>query len=375
MEKTIYLDNNATTMLLPEVIEAVTAALNASNEANPSSIHSFGQKARFRLTEARQSIADYLQVRPHEIIFTSGGTEGMNMLLKGLAQKNRGHLISSNVEHSCVATTISLLEQQGIACSLLEADSWGAVRPEAIEQALRADTCLITLMAANNETGVKTDIEAIAAIAEHAKIPFIVDAVAFFGKEPLKIPRGVTAMAFSGHKFHAPKGVGFVYVRSSTKINPLLTGGEQEFGRRAGTENLLGITGMAKAVEIVQSDLHEANERMSQLRDLLENELMRSLEGVTINGDGQRICNTSNLAFAGVEGEVLLAALDMVGVAVSHGSACSSGALEPSRILRNMGYSKEIAASSIRFSLSRQTTQDDIMRCVQLIVRTVNKLR
>jgi cysteine desulfurase len=230
-------------------------------------------------------------------------------------------------------------------------------------------------MAVNNETGVKTDIEAIAAIAQEHKIPFFVDAVALMGKEEFRIPTGVSAMAFSGHKFHAPKGIGFLMVRSSLKLAPLLIGGDQEYGKRAGTENLSGITGMATAIEILRTELPSASKRMEELRNKFEHELMQRLPDVSINGQGPRVVNTSNLAFQGVEGETLLTALDLAGIAVSHGSACASGALEPSRILLNMGCSKEVAASSIRFSLSRFTTQQEIEFCIEAIVKVVLKLR
>ncbi len=376
MKNRIYLDNNASTCVDPRVLAAIVHALESDSEGNPSSIHSYGQKARQNLAHAREVISSYLGVREHEIIFTSGGTEGVNMLLRGFFNLgSAGHLITSNVEHSCVYSTAQKLQANGIHCTFLETGAEGAASPEAVKAAIRPDTRLISLMAVNNETGVKTNLEAIAAIAQEAKIPFFVDAVALMGKEVFKVPDGVTAMAFSGHKFHAPKGVGFLMIRSSLKLMPLMTGGDQEFGRRAGTENLPGIAGMAKAVELLRTDLPEALIRMKSLRDKFENDLMSLLSGVTINGQGSRVVNTSNLAFEGVEGETLLAALDLLGIAVSHGSACASGALEPSRILLNMGCSKELAASSIRFSLSRFTTYDEIKYCIEAIVKTVNKLR
>ncbi|MBA2728985.1 MAG: cysteine desulfurase, partial [Parachlamydiaceae bacterium] len=346
------------------------------SEGNPSSIHSFGQKARQKLIQARGDIASYLGVRPHEIIFTSGGTEGVNILLQGLfIPGSSGHIITSNIEHSCVFSSVKKLEKNGLHSTFLETGMLGAVTPEAVKQALRPDTRLITLMAVNNETGVKTDLEAIAVIAQEHKIPFFVDAVALMGKEEFKIPPGVTAMAFSGHKFHAPKGIGFLVARSSLKLAPLIIGGDQEFGRRAGTENLSGIVGMSTAIELLRTELPSASKRMEELRNIFEKELMRQIPGVSINGQGPRVVNTSNLAFQGVEGETLLTALDLAGIAVSHGSACSSGALEPSRILLNMGCSKEVAGSSMRFSLSRFTTLQEIEICIETIVKVVLKLR
>lgn len=376
MNERIYLDNNASTAVDPRVIKAVIAALESESEGNPSSIHSSGQRARYKLSEARQKIASYLGVRSHEIIFTSGGTEGINMLLHGrFPTGSGGHVITSNVEHSCVFATVKKMAANGLYCSFLDVGSYGAVTPEAVAQAIRPETSLITLMAVNNETGVKTDIEGIAAIAQQFKVPFFVDGVALMGKESFKIPQGVNAMAFSGHKFHAPKGIGFVVMRAHQKLTPLLTGGDQEYGRRAGTENLPGIMGVAAAVELLQSELPDSASRMQKLRDQMESALMHQISGVQINGEGPRVANTTNLAFEGIEGEMLLTALDLEGVAVSHGSACASGALEPSRILLNMGYPKERAASSIRISLSRLTTEVEIERCIEMIVKIVKKQR
>lgn len=375
MNKRIYLDNNASTAVDPRVIAAVVSVLSEESEGNPSSMHSFGRSARQKLAKARETIASYLAVRPQEIIFTSGGTEGANALLRGLfSPGSKGHLITSNVEHSCIYLTAKKMESEGVNCSFLKVDGVGAVTPETVKNALRPDTKLITLMAVNNETGVKTDIESIAAMAKEAKVPFFVDGVALLGKEPFNIPPGVSAMFFSGHKLHAPKGIGFIVVRSSQKLTPLLSGGDQEYGRRAGTENLPGIVGLAAAIELLQLELPKAAERMRLLRDRLENELMQRLSGVTVNGSGNRVSNTSNLAFQNVDGESLLAALDLEGVAVSHGSACASGALEPSRILLEMS-SKETAAGSIRLSLSRLTTLEEIDRAIEIIVKVVEKIR
>lgn len=359
-------------MMDSRVVEAMIAALTSDEEGNPSSLHSFGQKAKYRLAQARQTVASYVGVRPQEVIFTSGGTEGINLLLRGLLPPGgRGHLITSDVEHSCVYATAKALESSGLHSSFLDVGRFGAATAEAVQQALRRDTRLILLMAVNNETGVKTDIAGIAAIAKEANIPFFVDGVALMGKEEIVIPPGVTAMAFSGHKFHAPKGIGFVVVRSHQKLSPLHTGGDQEYGRRGGTENLPGIAGLARAIELLKEELPEATSRMAVLRDRLEVGLMQRIPGVSVNGEGPRICNTSNLTFPGVEGEMLLAALDLAGIAVSHGSACASGALEPSRVLLNMGYSKSEAASSIRFSLSRFTTAEEIDCCIEHLVNIV----
>lgn len=373
--KKIYLDNNATTPADPRVIDAVIENLR-SIPGNPSSTHTFGQEARNCLVKARKRIADFLGVRPLEIIFTSGGTEGANMIMKGLfADSSGGHLVTSDLEHACVFSSAQYLESKGVRTTFLSPGLKGAPTPQEVEAAIRSDTRLISLMAVNNETGIKTDIEAIAAIAEEAKIPFFVDAVALLGKEAFTIPKGVSAMCFSGHKLHAPKGIGCVFVRQGLRLAPLLNGGDQEHQRRGGTENLSSIAGMSEAVKILQETLPASAEKMRFLRDHFEKGICHMLADIQINGTGPRISNTVNLAFLGVDGESLLAALDMQGIAASHGSACSSGALEPSRVLQKMGIPPEIARSSLRFSLSRMTTLEDIETAVEVISDTVKRLR
>lgn len=374
--KRIYLDNNASTFVDPQVADVVSYVLR-HYPGNPSSPHHFGRESRSILIQAREVISQYLQVKPKEIVFTSGGTEGVNMIIKGIMSTlSGGHIITSNLEHSCVHSTIKLLCEQGNEATFLAPGMYGAVRPQDVQQAIRSDTRLIALMAVNNETGVKTDIEAIATIAENAGIPFLVDAVALFGKEYLQIPSGVSAMVFSGHKIHAPKGSGFVYVKSSLKFQPLLMGGEQENNRRGGTENLADIAGLAEAVKIMQRVLPAASLKMLQLREKFESDLVKELgDAVLFNGEAPRVCNTVNLSFEGVDGETLLAALDMEGIAASHGSACASGALEPSRVLLNMGMSLNRARGAIRFSLSRFTTEEEMDVVVQSIVRLVKKFK
>lgn len=375
MEEKIYLDSNASTPIDPCVLEAVIDILK-NYIGNASSIHHFGQKLQKKRTSARDAVAKYLGVSPKEIFFTSGATEGLNTVIRGFFHNApAGHIITSNVEHPCVRCAVELLEQQGCQVTRLDVGAFGAPVVDAVRQAITPQTRLITLMAVNNETGVKTDIEAIAALAEELGIAFIVDAVALLGKENFIIPPGVSAMVFSGHKIHGPQGVGAVFARRRFKFHPLLVGGEHEDGRRAGTENLSGIVGFAKAVELLQNKLPEANVFMKNLRDKFEQSLVEELGDVLINGTGPRICNTSNIAFLGVDGEALLAHLDMEGIASSHGSACASGALEPSRVLLNMGISKEIVNASIRFSVSRMTTEQEVERAVQIIVSTVKRLR
>lgn len=373
--KRIYLDNNATTGLDPRVCDTLVEALK-NIEGNPSSTHSFGQKTRAALSRSRDSIASYLGIKPQELIFTSGGTESANMILRGIIQeKNKGHIITSTVEHACVFMTLKALEKNGYKVTYLSPGFSGNISPDAIRNAITEQTQLIAIMAVNNETGVKSDIEAIAKIAATHHIPLFVDAVCLLGKEPFTIPPGVSAMSFSGHKLHAPKGIGMTFIRSNVKLTPLLIGGEQEFGRRAGTQNLLGILGLAKAIELLSSELPKASLYMQSLRDQFEQSLIQQLEGVSINGAGPRIVNTSNLAFAGVDGEALLINLDAAGIASSHGSACASGSLEPSRVLLQMGLPLELVRSSIRFSLSRFTTEEEVKSAVRLIVDTVQRMR
>jgi cysteine desulfurase len=267
------------------------------------------------------------------------------------------------------------MEKKGARVTYLPVSFSGAPTLSQIEEAILPETKLVVLSAVNTETGVKIDLSSIAAMLERRQIPLIVDAVAWMGKEPLFIPSSIVGMAFSGHKFHAPKGVGFVYLRSQETIEPLIQGGGQEASLRSGTENLLGIIGLAKAIELLKEELPLATIRMQELRDRLEKGLIEEISDVHLNGKGPRICNTSNLAFEGVEGEMLLMYLDQAGIAISHGSACSAGALEPSRILLNMGIPRKRASSSIRFSLSRFTTQEEIDACIYHTTLIVKKLR
>lgn len=375
MKHRIYLDNNSTTGVDAKVLEAMLPELS-STPSNPSSVHFFGQEAKSRLQHCRETIATYLKVKPHEIIFTSGGTESMNMLIQGFfTQGVAGHVISSNVEHACVYNTLKLLQEKGLEVTFLPAGLLGAVSADQIKAAIKPTTRLITVTAANNETGVKHDLKAIGQVAQEAGIPLIVDGVSWIGKEPIDIPPGISAIGFSGHKFHAPKGTGFVFIRSSLKLHPLLIGGEQEYRMRAGTENLPGIIGLAKAVELLNTELPEATDRMALLRDKLEAGLLHYSNPVVVNGIGSRICNTCNLSFPHIQGEDLVIALDMAGIATSHGSACSSGALEPSRILISMGIPMPLAKSAVRFSLSRFTTMEEIDQTIEIVSEIVKRLR
>jgi cysteine desulfurase len=363
--KRIYLDNNATTPLDPLVLKAMQTDLNEI-PANPSSIHYFGQEAKKRLNKARHYLADYFNVKPSELIFTSGGTEAINLILKGLFPTfPDGEIITSDLEHAAVYNTLRCFEKRGGRIFFLKGGQLGAISPQQVKNAITPNTKLIALTAANSETGVKTDIEAIAQIAHEHKIFLFVDGVALLGKESFTIPQGVSAMSFSGHKIHGPKGSGLALLRHGHKLEPLFHGGGQEYGMRSGTENMAAIIGFTKAIELIRDKQALITEQMQSLRDYFEKELQTICPLIQINGNGKRIPNTSNISFPSFSGEDLLIALDQAGIAVSHGSACSSGALEPSRVLINMGIPKKIAASAIRFSLSRNTTKEEIDKTLQ----------
>jgi cysteine desulfurase len=366
----IYVDNNATTPLHPKVIEALQQALSLFG--NPSSIHSVGQEAKVLLIQARRTIASYLGVRPQEIFFTSGGTEALNALLFGLTRDKTGHLLSSELEHSAVIKTVDSIV--GWKKTLLSPGTRGAVTVEAVENGLRDNVSLIALMGVNNETGVKTPWREIANLAESHHVPFLIDGVSLLGKEAISpLPRGVTGMAFSGHKIHAPKGIGFFYLRSDSPFTPLIIGGGQEGQKRGGTENLLGILGLKRAVELLQEE--PPFEALAELRNHFERRLLDEIPQVLINGEGERAPNVSNLSFEGVDGESLLFNLDLKGIQASHGSACSSGSLEPSRILLAMGYPLQRVRSAIRFSFSRLNTKEEIDRVIDLLKVEVPLLR
>lgn len=375
MGQRIYLDNNASAQLDTRMVEFITQTLPILN-GNPSSTHSTGRLVRGLVAQARDSIATFLGVKPQQLIFTSGGTESINTSIRGIAVQNKtGHIITSAAEHSCVLSACKYLESCGFAVTYLTPGAYGAVMTDQVRAAIRPDTCLIALMAVNNETGVRTNIHEIASLANEKTIPLVVDAIAQLGKEKIVIPEGVAAMAFSGHKIHALQGIGLMYVRPGLKLQPLLIGGEQEFGRRAGTENVLGILSMAKAIEILSADQESVYHHMTHLRERFETTLMKILPNVLVNGQGPRTSNVSNLSFLGVDGEGLLMCLDREGVSASHGSACSSGSLELSKVLLSMGLPIERVRSSIRFSLSRLTSEQAIDSACGIIISQVARLR
>lgn len=365
----MYFDNNATALVDPRISDALAESLKTPL-GNPSSPHSYGQTAKAILSEARRQIASYLNVKQSQIIFTSGGSEGAFLSIRGV-EKN--HIISSEIEHACVYETLEQLKKEGAKITYLPVGLSGAVDPQDLEAAITPSTSAIVLMAANNETGVKQDIAAFSAIADRNRIPLVVDGVSFLGKDKVVIPSGVSAMFFSGHKIHALQGVGFIYLKNPAHFKAQNAGG-QEFGIRGGTENMLGIISLSKAIQILKEEGESSIQHMTKMRDRLEEALLK-LPHVKVNGTAPRICNTTNLSFGDEDGETLLIALDQAGVAVSLGSACSSGAIEPSRILLKMGIPLSEARASIRFSFSRLNTMAEIEHAITLIEQIYPKVR
>lgn len=371
--QSIYLDNNATTCLDSRVAESFCAALKIWG--NPASMHSYGRAARHALLEAKEKISQLLGVAAEELLFTSSATEAINTVLRGLFyQTSAAEIITTTTEHAAVYETIHDLADKGHCKAIvLPVESHnGTLDPQAVAAAITPQTRLVAVMAANNETGVKHDVLAIAAIAERYGVPLLVDAVAAFGKEPLPqpLPRAIAALCLSGHKIHGLKGAAVAVVRKTLCLQPLITGGGQQAARRAGTEDVAAVVALAKAIELALEALPTGQEQMRAMRDYFEEQIVRRLPYVQINGgNGPRLVNTSNLAFHGIDGESLLIALDAHGVMASLGSACSSGAIEPSRTLLAMGLPMAVARSSLRFSLSRMTTMAEIESAIAIICR------
>ena len=372
----VYLDNNATTPVLPEVFDAMRP-FYLEQFGNASSIHHFGQHARAAVEKARASVAALLNARPAEIVFTSGGTEADNLGIFGLVQRG-DHVITSTIEHSAVTNTCKRLEQMGCEVTFVPVNSRGEIDPEDVRRALRPNTRLITIMMANNETGVIQPVEEIGRIAEEADVFFHTDAVQAAGKVPIDVKKiACDALSISGHKIHAPQGTGALYIKKGTLIQPQIYGGSHERQLRAGTENLPGIAGIGKAAEVAKLWLEGGGpEEMAAMRDRLQDAVAGGMEDLGINGAGApRVPNTTNLWFDHIEGEALVIALDLKGLAVSSGAACSSGAIEPSHVLLAMGLPHQRARASIRISLGKQTTQEDIDFAIKVIPETVARLR
>jgi cysteine desulfurase len=372
----VYLDNNATTPLLPEVFEAMRPYF-AERFGNASSIHHHGQETRAAVENARESVAALLGCRASEIVFTSGGTEADNLAISGLV-KAGDHVITSSIEHHAVLHACKHLEEIGCEVTCVPVNGRGLVDPDDVRRVLRPTTKLISIMTANNETGVLEPVEEIGKIAAEAGISFHTDAVQAAGKVPINVERiGCHALSISGHKMHAPQGVGALYVRKGTGIQPLFYGGRHERSRRAGTENVAGIVALGKAAQLAKQALDRGDDKkVADLRDRLEQGILAQVDEAGVNGAGApRVPNTTNLHFDHIEGEAIVIALDLKGLAVSTGAACSSGAIEPSHVLLAMGLRPDQARASIRFSLGKQTSADDIDFALALVPETVARLR
>jgi len=344
---------------------------------NASSIHRHGQETRSAVERARESVAKLLGCRTSEIVFTSGGTEGDNLGIFGMAQAG-DHVVTSTIEHHAVLFSCQRLEEIGVAVSYVPVNRQGLVDPEDVKRALRPNTKLVSVMMANNETGVLQPVEEIGRIAAEADVYFHTDAVQAAGKVPIDVGRiGCDLLSISGHKMHGPQGVGAVYVRKGTQLQPMLYGGRHERQRRAGTENVAGIVGLGKAAEIALHGFERGDhQKTARMRDRLQESLQSAIEAAGVNGDGApRVPNTANLYFDSIEGEALVIALDLQGLAVSTGAACASGATEPSHVLTEMGLRADRARASIRFSLGKQNTEEAIDFAIRAVPETVERLR
>jgi len=372
----IYLDNNATTPVLPEVFEAMRPYFG-EQFGNASSIHHHGQQTRAAVEDARESVAALLGCRASEIVFTSGGTEADNLAVAGLAGAG-DHIITSSIEHHAVLLACKHLEEMGAEVTVLPVDGRSLVDPDDVRRALRSQTKLISVMMANNETGVLQPVEEIGNIAAEAGVCFHTDAVQAAGKVAIDVIRiGCHALSISGHKIHAPQGVGALYVRKGTRLQPMLYGGRHERSLRAGTENVPGIVGLGKAAQLAKAALDRGDDKkMAAMRDRLQQGILAQVEQAGVNGDGAaRVPNTANIHFDHIDGEAMVIALDLKGVAVSTGAACSSGAIEASHVLVAMGLRPDQARASIRFSLGKQTVAEDIDFALALVPETVARLR
>ena len=371
----IYLDHNATTPLDPAVVEAISATLRVEF-GNPSSVHHFGQRAKQLVDKARATVAALIKAEPSEIVFTSGGTEADNLAIRGVADAvrstGRRHLITSAIEHEAVLNTIKALGRQGWQTTLLPVDTNGMVSAVDLTKAIDGNTALVSVMHANNEIGTIQPITELAEIAHKHGALFHTDAIQSIGKIPVNVKTlGPDLLSLSAHKYNGPKGVGALWLKRGIRLSTVQTGGRHERNRRAGTENVPGLVGLGVASALAQGKLAE-----SKLRDLLEEGILQKISDTAINGQqDQRVPNTSNISFAGVEAESLLIALDLEGVAVSTGSACSSGTLEPSHVLRAMGLPSNRVQSSIRFSLGTGNTQSDVDHLVNILPAIVGRLR
>lgn len=379
MEKLIYLDNAATTALSPEVFEAMKPFL-LENYSNPNSVYTFAQQSKKAVEEARETIAGLLGAKPDEIYFTGGGSESDNWAIKGcveaFASKGK-HIITTKIEHHAVLHTCQYLEKKGCGVTYLDVDENGMISLEQLEQAIRPDTILISIMFANNEIGTIEPVREIGAIAKKHGVLFHTDAVQAFGHVPVSVDGlNIDLLSASAHKFHGPKGIGFFYMRNSVKLGAYLHGGAQERSRRAGTSNVPGIVGMAKAAELAAAHMEEHNAKMAAVRDHLIERVLAEIPYSRLNGHRQqRLANNANFCFRFVEGESLLIMLDQKGICASSGSACTSGSLDPSHVLLAIGLPHEIAHGSVRLTLSEDTSVEDVDYVVDSLKAIVERLR
>jgi len=375
----IYMDNAATTRVTQPVLEAMLPYLT-DIFGNPSSVHGFGRDARRALDAAREQVANALGAKTSEIYFTGCGTESDNWAIRGTAyaRKNKGkHIITSAIEHHAVLHTCEQLEKEGFDVTYLPVDEYGLVSPESLENAMRDDTILVTIMAANNEIGTIEPIEELAKIAKAHGAVFHTDAVQAIGSIKFNVKEmGIDMLSLSGHKFHAPKGVGVLYIRSGLKIDRLIQGGAQERTQRAGTENLASIVGLGKAIEIAASKVDEHNEYLKTLRDHMISRILTEIPATRLNGHAdKRLPGNVNVSIRYIEGEALLLSLDIKGIAASSGSACTSGSLDPSHVLLAIGLPHEIAHGSLRLSLSEDNTMEEVDYAVDTLKEIVKRLR
>jgi cysteine desulfurase len=379
MDRIHYLDSNATTPLDPQVREAMGPYL-AERFANPSAIYKFAQEVRGEVEAARTKVAQLINADPDEVIFTSGGTEADNTAVKGVAfaLRDKGkHIITSQIEHHAVLNACQYLEGFGFEVTVLPVDKYGIVDIDALKKAVRSDTVLITIMHANNETGTIEPIEEIARIAQGHGIYFHTDAIQTVGKLPIDVKAmGVDLLSLSGHKMYGPKGIGALYVRKGVKVDPLLHGGHHERNRRAGTENCPAIIGLGKATEVASTELAQNEKRIRPLRDKLEQGILERIPEVIVNGHPeQRLFNTLNCCFKGIEGESILISLDFEGICASSGSACTSGSLDPSHVLLALGLPHEVAHGSLRLSLNKFNTAEDVDKVIEVLPKIAERLR
>jgi cysteine desulfurase len=377
MNRRIYLDHNASTPVHPEVLQAMLPYFS-EHFGNPSSVHAFGRDARDGMETARERIAGFLKVSKDEVVFTSGGTESDNLAIKGIAAAKRsGHIITSQIEHHAVLRTVQTLEEQGFTATYLPVDGFGMVDPGDVRKALRSDTILVSLMGANSEVGTLQPIREIGRITREAGVPLHVDGVQTVGKVPVDVDAfGIDLLSFSGHKIYGPKGIAGLFIRKGTKMASIQHGGEHERRRRAGTENVTGIVGLGRALELRARDMAGEATRVTALRDRLWEGVRARVDEVRLNGHPtERLPGTCNMCFHKIESESIVLGLDLKGIGVSAGSACTSGNVEPSYVLVAMGIPVDWAMGSVRCSLGRETTAEDIDYVVESTGSLVAKLR